>query len=201
MLKKRNKLIYIRSILLILILGNFSISHSYSQNLKPNSNFFGQYTLEHWDINSGLPSDLVLSAFQSSDGFIWLTGYTGLIRFDGVTFTSFTTRNVPLLESDNISAVTESSDSTLWITTGNTGLLNYKHGVFQQFIPNIRFRDFIATTKTGGYLLSQNNALTPFIIVDTNTGDFKNLTLNERDSLFINQTLHINRRTDSKGGI
>jgi signal transduction histidine kinase/ligand-binding sensor domain-containing protein len=193
-MKKELEILCIGAILLIVTLISF-------QDSQANPNFFGQYTLHHWDTNNGLPSDLVLSTYQSSDGFLWLTGYTGLIRFDGVTFTSFTSRNVPFLNSDNILSVKESNDSTLWITTLNNGLLSYKRGVFKQFIPDLSFRDFLAETKKGKLLLSQNRANLPYILFDTQTGDFHQFLSSEADSLLQIGDFFIDRRTDSEGGI
>jgi signal transduction histidine kinase/ligand-binding sensor domain-containing protein len=193
-MKKELELLCIGAILLLVILSCFQDSHA-------QSNFFGQYTYQHWDTKNGLPSDLVLSTYQSSDGFLWLTGYTGLIRFDGVTFTSFTSRNVPFLKSDNINAVTESSDSTLWITTLNSGLLNYKQGVFRQSIPDLALRDFDAATKTGGLLINQNSFENPFIFFDTQSRKFLHLSAIQADSLLLSGDFFIEGRTDSDGGI
>ncbi len=193
-MKKVLKMSGVGAMLLIVILGSIHDSHA-------QSNFFGQYTYQHWDTKSGLPSDLVLSAYQSSDGFLWLTGYTGLVRFDGVTFTSFTSRNVPFLKSDNIHAVRESSDSTLWITTLNNGLLNYKRGVFRQSIPDLALRAFVAETTTGKMLIAQNSEETPYLLIDTQSGKFHHLSQNEADSLLHPGTFFIERRTDNEGGI
>lgn len=192
-MKKELKILCIGAVLLLAVLISF-------QDSQANPNFFGQYTLHHWDTNNGLPSDLVLSTYQSSDGFLWLTGYTGLIRFDGVTFTSFTSRNVPFLKSDNIYAVTESSDSTLWISTLNSGLLNHKRGIFRQSIPDLALRDFEAATKTDRLLINQNSFELPFVIINTQSGEFDLLSENEADSLMLSGNFYIERRTDSEGG-
>jgi len=193
-MKKERELLCIGILLLVVSLVAF-------QESRAQSNFFGQYTYQHWDTKNGLPSDLVLTTYQSSDGFLWLSGYTGLVRFDGVTFTSFTSRNVPFLKSDNIHAVTESSDSTLWITTLNSGLLNYKQGVFRQSVPDLALRDFVATTKTDGLLINQNSFENPFVFFDTQSGTFLHLNANDADSLLLGGEFFIEGRTDSEGGI
>jgi signal transduction histidine kinase/ligand-binding sensor domain-containing protein len=200
-MKKHHKLLFIRASLLIVLLTSCLSYKAVSQNHQANSNFFGQYTLHHWDTNKGLPSDVVLSAYQSSDGFLWLTGYTGLIRFDGVTFTSFTSRNLPFLKSDNTHAVTESSDSTLWITTLNSGLISHKRGVFKQSIPDLALRGFLAGTTAGELLMAQNSTETPFVLFDTQSGTFQHLSITEAESLLPGRNFIIDRRTDSEGGI
>ena len=62
-------------------------------------NTFNQLTLEYWDSKKGMPHDLNLNVYQTKDGFIWTTSYSGLLRFDGVNFTSFNSRNTAELLS------------------------------------------------------------------------------------------------------
>ena len=42
---------------------------------------FRPFKVKHWDSRTGLPNDISLNLYQSREGFIWLTGYSGLIRF------------------------------------------------------------------------------------------------------------------------
>ncbi len=105
-------------------------------NIVVAQNPFNRLKIEHWDTKKGLPNDLVLSIFQSKDGFLWMNSYTGLTRFDGVSFTTFNSRNLPLLKSDNVFEISETDNGTLWIGTQSSGLLAYKQGKFEQYLPN-----------------------------------------------------------------
>ena len=60
-------------------------------------NPFRQLKMDHWNTKNGMPNDLILNVYQTKDGFIWTAGYTGLTRFDGINFTSFSTRKVTLM--------------------------------------------------------------------------------------------------------
>src|SRR6267154_1325718 len=41
-----------------------------------------------WQVQQGLPQATIFSICQTQDGFIWLGTRTGLVRFDGLRFTS-----------------------------------------------------------------------------------------------------------------
>ncbi|MDA7645142.1 hypothetical protein N8642_02175, partial [bacterium] len=59
------------------LLGKTSIAHD------------GDYIIDRWDVEDGIPGNQVLSITQTSDGFIWLGTFYGIARFDGLHFTIF----------------------------------------------------------------------------------------------------------------
>lgn len=59
-----------------------------------------KYTLRHYTSENGLPQNSVAAITQDDDGFIWLTTYNGLVRFDGQSFTTF--NNTALGLSNNM---------------------------------------------------------------------------------------------------
>jgi signal transduction histidine kinase/ligand-binding sensor domain-containing protein len=73
-----------------------------------------QYLHDIWTIDQGLPQNGILAIAQGRDGYLWLGTEAGLVRFDGVTFTTFTTANTSALQDNYISAVmVDSSDAVL----------------------------------------------------------------------------------------
>ena len=52
-----------------------------------------QYRFESWTADEGLPQNSVYSIIQTRDGYLWLTTFDGLVRFDGVRFTVFDKSN------------------------------------------------------------------------------------------------------------
>ena len=50
---------------------------------------YGQYQIETWTTDNGLPQNTVYSILQTPDGYLWMTTLDGLVRFDGVRFTVF----------------------------------------------------------------------------------------------------------------
>ena len=88
-----------------------------------------QYNLRVWRTEEGLPQHSVNSIVQTSDGYIWLGTFGGLVRFDGITFQVFGFGQG--LKSNRILSLTETRDGTLWIVTDDGGLSQYKQGEFR----------------------------------------------------------------------
>jgi len=76
-----------------------------------------QYGHDAWTSDSGLPQNSVFAIAQTSDGYLWLGTQEGLVRFDGVRFTIFDTRNTPELPDDWVQALAAARDGSLWIGT------------------------------------------------------------------------------------
>jgi ligand-binding sensor domain-containing protein len=47
-----------------------------------------QYVHRIWQVQQGLPQASVYAIVQTRDGFLWLGTETGLVKFDGVRFTT-----------------------------------------------------------------------------------------------------------------
>lgn len=89
-----------------------------------------QISVNHWNIDNGLPQNTVKSLIQTSDGYIWFGTSGGLVRFDGISFTVFNTANTPLLTSDRVLTLMEDRDERLWIGLEGGGLVTYYRGTF-----------------------------------------------------------------------
>src|SRR5512137_2380204 len=57
----------------------------------------GDYTIQNWQLEQGLPQISVTSIAQTPDGYLWVGTFNGLVRFDGVRFTVFHEGNTPTL--------------------------------------------------------------------------------------------------------
>ncbi|MCP5103112.1 MAG: hypothetical protein GY950_07030, partial [bacterium] len=77
---------------------------------------------EFYTTEDGLPQDTMTAIEQSSDGYLWLGTYEGLVRFDGIHFTIFNKANTPEMKSNTIKALFKDSDHGLWIGTTHGGL-------------------------------------------------------------------------------
>jgi ligand-binding sensor domain-containing protein len=88
------------------------------------------YGHDVWDSDAGLPQNSVQVILQGKDGYFWLGTQEGLVRFDGVRFTVFDTRNTPAIKDDWIQDLAETRDGTLWVGTV-TGLTRVRNGRFE----------------------------------------------------------------------
>jgi ligand-binding sensor domain-containing protein/signal transduction histidine kinase len=94
-----------------------------------------QYGHDAWTSDSGLPQNSITTILQTRDGYIWLGTQEGLVRFDGVRFTVFDTRNTKALSDDWVQALLQTRDGTLWIGTV-AGLVSMKDGAFSPRFPD-----------------------------------------------------------------
>jgi PAS domain S-box-containing protein len=88
------------------------------------------FLVDSWTASHGLPEETINAVVQTRDGYLWLGSFSGLARFDGVTFRRFTTGNTPGVRSDRIHSLLEDRHGTLWIGTEGAGVFMLRDGVF-----------------------------------------------------------------------
>ena len=98
--------------------------------LKLQITAVAQYRVDTWTTDEGLPQKSVFSIIQTRDGYLWLSTFDGLVRFDGVRFTVFDKSNTKGLTSNRFTALYEDKDGTLWAGMGDGSLTRYRDGVF-----------------------------------------------------------------------
>ena len=72
-----------------------------------------------YNAENGLPTSDANTIFTSSDGFIWIGGYSGLIRYDGTSFE----RQDSSDGITNVNALFEDSLGRLWAGTNDNGIV------------------------------------------------------------------------------
>jgi signal transduction histidine kinase/ligand-binding sensor domain-containing protein len=89
------------------------------------------YMRERWGTDRGFPGGAVSALAQTSDGYLWIGTAHGLVRFDGLTFTTF--RQVPptLVPMGPVQALLTDSEDNLWILLQSTKILRYHKGSFE----------------------------------------------------------------------
>ena len=118
------------ALLLIVIL-----SRPFEARALDPSKTINQYGHDVWLRQNGLPATAVKVCLQTRDGYVWLGTSTGLFRFDGVSFEVVSTNPEDPGNLETISALCESTDSSLWIGTGYSGLRNLKNGKIRSYGP------------------------------------------------------------------
>ena len=107
---------------------------------RPLSTALAQYHIDSWTTDNGLPHNSVRDILQTRDGYLWLATADGLVRFDGVRFTTFNRENSPGMTGNRITALFEDNNGDLWM--GSDGAVMRLHnGVFTGYgsesgIPN-----------------------------------------------------------------
>src|SRR5690349_5675944 len=92
---------------LFLLFGNTAFAQ--------NNNWF----YHPWQLEDGLPDNIISGVCQTPDGFLWVATAAGLVRFDGDRFQELSTSNIPGVPERNIRALITSRDGRIWLGTDN----------------------------------------------------------------------------------
>lgn len=122
---------------------------------------------------NGLPTGEANVITQTSDGYIWIGSYGGLIRYDGSTFRNYSLEEKGI-SSSSIRSLYESSDGKLWIGTNDAGIFVLENDVFTKIECTMEnsfqcIRDFtelsdgtIYAASTSGVGVIKDDKLVPF---------------------------------------
>jgi ligand-binding sensor domain-containing protein/signal transduction histidine kinase len=88
------------------------------------------YFTRVWQTQDGLPDNAVTAIVQTRNGYLWLATYDGLVRFDGVSFTTFDNSNTPEMRSSRVTSLFEDAEGNLWIGCESGDLTRHRDGHF-----------------------------------------------------------------------
>ncbi len=91
-----------------------------------SQSYIAQYTGDN-----GLISNAITSVVQAKTGFIWITSYNGIMRFDGQKVDVFDRTKIPFLTTDAFYKAYLSPDSSLWFASQGSGIVVYKNSTFK----------------------------------------------------------------------
>lgn len=119
-----------------------------------------QSSIDQWTGKDGLISNNLTSIVQATDGFLWITTYNGLIRFDGHTFLLFDRENVPFLQSDAFYRGYVDGNR-LWFSTQASGIIVYENKELKPFLPDALPKSIrcLLTSEREIWAGSNNNGL------------------------------------------
>ncbi len=159
---------------------------------------FNRLKVEHWDTKRGLPHDLVLSTYQTRDGFLWIISHAGLSRFDGIDFYTFNSKNQPLMKTDAIHSMVETPDDALWISTPGSGLLVYKKGKFEQYLEGYSLGKMIVF-QDNPLLAVFSDTSDKIFLFNTESKEYKETDSSSLLNFLTDKSLFIPNQTDRDG--
>ena len=92
-----------------------------------------RYNSRLWQIDEGLPDNVVQAIAQTPDGYLWVGTRSGLARFDGVSFTPFESKAMPELKHSSISDLCVDGQGALWVATDSSGLACLSNGALRHY--------------------------------------------------------------------
>ncbi|HEY2149782.1 MAG TPA: two-component regulator propeller domain-containing protein [Vicinamibacterales bacterium] len=93
-----------------------------------------QYVRRIWQVQQGLPQASIDALLQTHDGYLWLGTQTGLVKFDGVRFTTVDEVDGLSMKDIRVTRLLEGRDGTLWIGTSQAGLIRIQNGKAHRFV-------------------------------------------------------------------
>lgn len=93
-----------------------------------------QSSIDQWTSDDGLISNNLTGVIQGDDGFLWITAYNGLLRFDGHRFELFDRENVAFLKSDAFYQPFKEGNK-LWLATQGSGIVIYEDNILKPYQP------------------------------------------------------------------
>lgn len=101
------------SIIALLLLLGIPLNAQALRGDKP----MHHYVRANWSIQDGLPQISAVAIKQDHEGYIWVGTQSGLARFDGVRFTTFTPKSDPGLPGVWVRTLHVARDGRMWIGT------------------------------------------------------------------------------------
>lgn len=128
-----------------------------------------QYVIASWRDTSGLPADSIAAMAQTPDGYIWLATEHGLVRFDGVRFTTFTRENTPALKTSDIFTIFVDREGTLWVGTRGGGAVTYDGSTFRRVPIRLLFISGFAQSQDGAVWIAAPGGVSRLLGQDVTT--------------------------------
>ena len=96
--------------------------------------FEREFVAQRWSIDEGLPQVSATDVVQSSDGYLWVTTFGGIARFDGYEFQIFDLSNSPTLETNRFLSALEGADGQMWFGAESGELVRFDGETFHTII-------------------------------------------------------------------
>ena len=117
----------------------------WAQMAVAQESFFDNYVYQMWNSFGSLSGTTATDILQTKDGYINIGTYEGLVKFDGVAFSTYKQRKDNDLHFLSVRTMLEDSKGNLWVGSNDEGVQrlspgSYKHNSTQNGLPNNSIR-------------------------------------------------------------
>ncbi len=148
---------------LVLALGVIASADS-SAGLVPAASEFINH--QRWTVRDGLLQQTVTDVIEARDGYLWVTTYGGLTRFDGVRFSNYEVDDTPQLGTNKLVSLFEDDQEQLWIGTVDGGIVRADQRGFTHFDTGTPDGDVQDFEQTGGVLWAAGGGISKLVSRD-----------------------------------
>jgi diguanylate cyclase (GGDEF)-like protein len=83
------------------------------------------YAIDLWTSRDGLPHNSIRDIAQTADGYLWFATWEGLVRYNGLEFTTFDRSTRPALADNGTGALYVDPNGALWLSDSRGNLSRY----------------------------------------------------------------------------
>lgn len=123
------RMVRVMQVLLGFVTAAVLLTQPFTVKASENTEDFGDYVVTIYNEQNGLPTGEANVVMQTSDGYIWIGSYGGLIRYDGTRFRNYSEEKGGITSS-SVRSLFEDSKGRLWIGTNDAGVFVYENGQF-----------------------------------------------------------------------
>lgn len=98
------------------------VSLIFCTSVFADNSFFDNYVYRNWNNFGGMTGTTATDILQTKDGYINIGTYEGLVRFDGIEFTTLRRNSENGLGFISVRAILEDSRGDLWLGSNGEGL-------------------------------------------------------------------------------
>ena len=109
---------------LLLIISSVCFSQIIPQ-VKTDQTLTADYVTKNWTTEDGLPGMTITTVLQDKTGYMWIGTYDGLVRFDGVEFTTYCRSTDSRFDFASARSLCQAADGTIWIGHNDEGVTSY----------------------------------------------------------------------------
>jgi len=82
---------------------------------QPGDGLKQEYLIRHYTIEDGLPVNSINGMVQDDDGYLYISTYDGLARYDGYTFKVYNSGNTEGMRTNRVLGVLKSQENDVWL--------------------------------------------------------------------------------------
>ena len=154
--RKKLSLILLAALLSFCLMQGSLILHAENEETTESENLTGGgyavtgqlenvgYSSVLYNAENGLPTSDANYVYASSDGYIWVGGYAGVMRYDGVTFERMDSSS----GLTSAKTIFEDSQGRMWFGTNDNGIVlmkpdgSFLHYTYKENLPSSSVRGF-----------------------------------------------------------
>ncbi|MBP5342764.1 HD domain-containing protein [bacterium] len=120
-----------KSLILILLISLLAVFMFISKSTKAEDiKQITPYEVDVYSSDNGIPTGEANAVFQTSDGYVWIGGYGGLQKYDGVSFELIS--GTMGLSSHNIRSLYQDKNGIFWVGSNDQGAFYLDGNEFKQ---------------------------------------------------------------------